>query len=122
MVFQCDIAGSDSDRWLEIRAWIFDRSARAKVRLVADAHVALSALVGALHDRPAESNVSDSIVSSLSRDPNRGDAHARPEQVEAGAPPRASSNRFVRRRTTDDRPDVRIVRAANEDTGSTPAA
>jgi hypothetical protein len=45
MVFQCDIAGSDSDRWLEIPAWMFDRSACAKVRLVADAHADLSALV-----------------------------------------------------------------------------
>jgi hypothetical protein len=106
LVFRCDVAGSDLERWLEIPAWMFDRSACAKVRLAADPHADLSALVAlasllrdVLHDHPAGSNDSDSIVSSLSRDPNRRDAHATPEQAEAGAPPRAASNRFVRRRT-----------------------
>jgi hypothetical protein len=89
---------------LEIPAWMFDRSACAKIRLAVDAHADLSALVAlwsllrdVLHDRPAESDGSDSIVSSLSRDPNRGDAHAMQKQAEAGAPSRAASNRFVRR-------------------------
>jgi hypothetical protein len=41
--------------------------------------IALGSLLrDVLHDRPAESNVSDSTVSSLSHDPNRGDAHATP--------------------------------------------
>jgi hypothetical protein len=116
LVFRCDIAGSDLERRLEIPAWMFDRSACAKVRLTADPRADLSSLVAlgsllrdVLHDRPAESNVSVSTVSSLSHDPNRGDAHATPGQAEAGAPPRAASNRFVRRRTTDDRADADLV-------------
>jgi hypothetical protein len=113
-----------SEHWLEIPAWMFDRSACAKVRLAADPRADLSSLVAlglllrdVLHNRPAGSNVSDSTVSSLSHDPNRADAHATPGQAEAGAPPRAASNRFVGRRTTDDRPDADLVRAADRDTG-----
>ena len=45
-MFRCDIVDSDSDRWREIPAWMFDRSACAKVRLVAtDPHADISALV-----------------------------------------------------------------------------
>jgi hypothetical protein len=40
-VFRCSLSGSDADRWLEVPAWMFDRSACAKVR-VADAHVDLT--------------------------------------------------------------------------------
>jgi hypothetical protein len=35
--FRCSLSGSDADRWLEVPAWMFDRSVCAKVR-VADAH------------------------------------------------------------------------------------
>src|SRR2546430_8750752 len=42
-VFRCSLSGSDADRWLEVPAWMFDRSACAKVQ-VADAHVDLAAL------------------------------------------------------------------------------
>src|SRR5262245_62801318 len=33
VVFRCDLTASDANRWLEIPAWMFDRSACAKVRL-----------------------------------------------------------------------------------------
>jgi hypothetical protein len=46
VLFRSDIVDSDSDRWREIPAWMFDRSACAKVRLVAtDPHADMSALV-----------------------------------------------------------------------------
>src|SRR5947209_11936795 len=52
-VFRCSLSGSDADRWLEVPAWMFDRSACAKVR-VADAHVDLTALtnLAAIVQRP----------------------------------------------------------------------
>src|SRR5215475_10122462 len=100
---------------------MFDRSACAKVRLVAtDPHADMSALVAlasllrdVLHDPAVLSNNPDSIVSNRSRDPNRGDGHAMSKQ--AGAPAsHIASNRFVRRKTTD----TNLARAADGDTGS----
>src|SRR5665811_2410748 len=38
IVFRCNLSGSDTDRWLEVPAWMFDRSACARVRVAADAH------------------------------------------------------------------------------------
>ncbi len=120
-MFRCDLVDSDSDRWLEIPAWMFDRSACAKVRLVAtDPHADISALVAlasllrdVLHDPVVVSNIPDSIVSSLSGDSNQGDVHAMSKQ--AGAPSsHTASSRFVRRKTTD----ASLVRAADGNTGS----
>jgi hypothetical protein len=61
--FSFTLSGSDVDRWLEIPAWMFERSACARVRVAADAHVDLSALMAlaelvrdALSDRFAPSN------------------------------------------------------------------
>ena len=45
VVFRCDLTASDAKRWLEIPAWMFDRSACAKVRLAVGPHTDLSALV-----------------------------------------------------------------------------
>jgi hypothetical protein len=73
---------------------MFDRSACARVRVAANAHanfVALTTVVALLQqvlkDRFASSNALLSGVPSLSRDQNRGEVHATPE--EAGATPRA---------------------------------
>ena len=62
------------DRWLEVPAWMFDRSACARVRLAADAHADMAALMAlaelvrhALNDRIASSNAPLSGVSILSR-------------------------------------------------------
>ena len=30
IIFRCNLTGSDADRWLEIPAWMFDRSACAR--------------------------------------------------------------------------------------------
>jgi hypothetical protein len=45
IAFRCDLTASDANRWLEIPAWMFDRSACAKVRLALEPHTDLSALI-----------------------------------------------------------------------------
>jgi hypothetical protein len=63
VVFRCNRSGSDADRWLKVPAWMFSRLACARVRVAADAHAdmaALMALAGmvrhALNGRFAPSN------------------------------------------------------------------
>jgi dTDP-4-dehydrorhamnose reductase len=104
VVFRGSLSGSDAGRWLEVPAWMFDRSACAKVRVVADAHADLAALTTlaellrhVLNDRFASSNAALSGLSSLSRDQNRREVHATSDEADAGAPPRAAANRPVHR-------------------------
>ncbi len=82
VVFRCDLTASDANRWLEIPAWMFDRSACAKVRLAAEPHTDLSALVmlGTLlrdvrNKRSTASDATDSGLSPPSGDQNRGETH-----------------------------------------------
>jgi len=129
-VFRCNLSGSDADRWLEVPAWMFDQSACARVRVAADAHVDLAALTAlaallrqALNNRFASSNAQLSGVSSLSRDQNRGEAHATPNEAAGGGSPDAATDGPFRRRTAkDDRRHSGVVRAANADTSSTDRA
>jgi hypothetical protein len=124
IVFRCNLSGSDADRWLEIPAWMFDRSDCARVRVAADARadlVALTALASLLrhllNDRFASLNAPVSGASSLPRDQNRGEVNATPDEADAGATPRAATNRPVRRRTTNgDRQHAGVVWAADADT------
>ena len=44
VIFRCNLTGSDADRWLEIPAWMFDRSACAEAHMAADARTDLAAL------------------------------------------------------------------------------
>jgi hypothetical protein len=121
IVFRCSLSGSEADRWLEVPAWMFERAACAWVRVAAEAHVDLAALTTlaallrhVLNDRFASSNAPLSDVSSLSRNQNRGELHATPNEADAGAPPRAAADRPVRRRTAkDDRQHAGVVWAAN---------
>ena len=127
VVFRCSLSGTDVDRWLEIPAWMFERSACAWVRVAADAHADLAALMAlaelvrhALSDRFAPSNALLPGASSLSRDQNRGEVHARPEEADASAPPLAAPNRPVRRRTKDDdRRHAGVVWPSDGDTSRT---
>jgi len=87
---------------LEIPAWMFDRSACAGMRAAADAHADLAALTmlaallrHALNGRFASSNISLLGAPRLSRDQNRGEVHATPDEADAGAPPRAAADRPV---------------------------
>src|SRR5258708_1864682 len=95
-VFRCSLSGSDADRWLEVPAWMFDRSACAKVR-VADAHVDLAALTNLAaflrhmrNGRLTSSNAPLSGLSILSPHPNRGRPHATPNEA---APPLCATPR-----------------------------
>ena len=88
---------------------MFDRSACARVRVAADAHADVAALTTlavllrqVLNDRLASSNALLSRASILSRDQNRREIHATPDEADASAP-RARTNRTVRRSTEDDR-------------------
>jgi hypothetical protein len=126
-IFRCTLRGSDADRWLEVPAWMFDRSTCAKLRVAADANADLAALTSlaallqhVLNGRFALSNAPRSGVAGLSRDPNRGEVHAIPDEAEVGAPPRTAADRPVRSRTANgERPHAGVVRAAKGDTGST---
>jgi hypothetical protein len=118
VVFRCSLSSSESGRWLEVPAWMFDRAACAKVRVAADAHVELAALTAVaallrqvLNDHLASSNAPLSGVLGVSREPNRGELHATPDQAAAGAPPGAAADRPVRRRTArEDRKRARRKR------------
>src|SRR5260370_11859301 len=106
---------------------MFDRSACARVRVAADAHVDLAALTAlaallqyALNDRFASSNTPLSGATGLSRDQNRGEGHATPDEADAGATPRTAVDRPVRRRTAEDhRQHARVVRAPHGRTSGT---
>ena len=128
-VFRCSLSGSDADRWLEIPAWMFDRSACAKVCVEADAYLDLAALTAlaallrhVLDARLAPSNASLLGVSILSRDQNRGELHATPNEVEIGTPPCTPTDRPVRSRTAEDCRHASVVWAANGDTSGTERA
>ena len=103
---------------------MFDRSACAGMRAAADAHADLAALTmlaallrHALNDRFASSNTPLSGATGLSRDQNRGEVHATPDEADAGATPRTAADRPVRRRTAeDDRQHAGVIRAADGDT------
>jgi hypothetical protein len=124
IVFRCSQSGADADRWLEVPAWMFDRTACSRVRAAADAHVDLAALMAlatllghALNERSASSNAPLSGAPRLSRDPNRGELHATSHEAEIGARPRAAADRSVRRRPAErDRRHASVVRPAEGDT------
>ena len=100
---------------------MFDRAACAKVRVAANAHVELAALTAlaallrqVLNDHLVSSNAPLSGVLEVSREPNRGELHATPDQAAAGAPPGAAADRPVRRRTArEDRKRARVVHIAD---------
>jgi len=98
-------------------------SLTAEVR-VADAHVDLAALTNlaallrhVLNDRFTSSNARLSSVSILSRDQNREELHATPN--EASASLCATTGRPVRSRTADDDRHAGMVWGANRDTSGT---
>ena len=109
---------SPHGRRLEIPAWMFDRSACARVRVAADAHVdlwALAALTALLHS--ASSNPPLSGASELSHDQNQGEVHATADRAASEATPGTTADRPVRRRTAErDWQHAGVVHAADGDT------
>src|SRR5919112_549518 len=85
VVFRCTLSGSDADRWLEVPAWMFERSACPdRARLVSAPFVdgtAIAALTDlvrqALKNRLGSSNAPFSSASTSSHDQNRGEVHDR---------------------------------------------
>jgi hypothetical protein len=74
---------------------MFDRTACARVRAVADAHSALAALTAlaallrhALKERFVSSNALLSSAPRVSHDQNRGDVYATSDEADACATPR----------------------------------
>ena len=87
VVFRCTLEGSQSERWLEVPAWMFDRAAcpdaeplTAQPFVSIDALAALSALLDlALKDRtPSVALLSG--ASRASHDQNRGETHVTQER------------------------------------------
>src|ERR1700675_1816433 len=84
--FRCTLEGSQADRWLEVPAWMFDRTAYPDPGLLAaqpyvsiEALAALSALLDlALKDQtPSAALLSG--ASRASHDQNRGETHVTPD-------------------------------------------
>ncbi|MET4236767.1 hypothetical protein ABIA85_010088, partial [Bradyrhizobium sp. LA6.10] len=79
VAFRCTLDGSQADRWLEVPAWMFDRTACPEAELLAarpfdsiTALAALSALLDlALMDRTPSAALLSS-ASGASHDQNRG--------------------------------------------------
>jgi hypothetical protein len=126
VVLRCDLNASESERWLEIPAWMFDRSTCARVRLDAEPRTNLAALAtlavllrDVLNRGSAASDAAVSGVSPLSGDQNRGEAHAKPEQTKVGTPKRTAANRPVRRERASGKRHTGVVRIAERDAGGT---
>ena len=81
---------------------MFDRSACARVRVAADAHVDIGALVAltALL-RSASSNAPLSGAPELSHDQNQGEVHATADETASEATPGTTADRPVHRRTAE---------------------
>src|SRR5262249_7095266 len=127
VVFRCSLSGTDAVRCLEIPAWMFDRSACARMCATAEgAHsdlTALTALAALLHhalsDRFASSKAPVSVAPSLPHDQNRGDIHATSHEAEAGAQARTAADRSVRGRPAERARHAGVVRPADGDTDGT---
>jgi hypothetical protein len=83
VVFRCTMSGSGADRWLEVPAWMFERTAcPEQVRLITEPFVKITALSTladllrqVLKDQRASSNAPLSGASKFSHDQNRREAH-----------------------------------------------
>ena len=83
VVFRCTLSGSAADRWLEVPAWMFDRTAcphplqlTASPFVGMNALLALSELLRQASNTPlSSSNAPHSGASRSSHDQNRGEAH-----------------------------------------------
>lgn len=78
-IFRCSLSGQASNRWLEVPAWMFDRSAGVSWRITAAAQVDLAVLVALaelLHDTGVPSQSQKIGAASDSHDSNRGEVHA----------------------------------------------
>jgi hypothetical protein len=114
--FRCTQEGSQADRWLEVPAWMFDRTAYPAPGLLAaqpyvsiEALAALSALLDLALKDQTPSAVLLSDASRASHDQNRGEAHVtRDDKLRERIPTQstiasAASDRSVRERPVERR-------------------
>jgi hypothetical protein len=114
--FRCTLEGSQADRWLEVPAWMFDRTAYPAPGLLAaqpyvsiEALAALSALLDLALKDQTPSAVLLSGASRASHDQNRGEAHVtRDDKLRERIPTQstiapAASDRSVRERPVERR-------------------
>ena len=108
VVFRCTLDGSQTDRWLEVPAWMFDRTAYPDPgRLAAQPYVSIEALaaLSALLDLALKDQTPSAALlsgaSRASRDQNRGEIHVtRDDKLRERLPtqstiaPAASDNLF----------------------------
>src|SRR3981189_1260431 len=132
VVFRCTLDGSQADRWLEVPAWIFDRTACPDPGLLAaqpyvriGALAALSALLDLALKDQTPSAVLLSGASRASHDQNRGETHVtRDDKLRERIPTQstiapAASDRSVRERPVERRHRrARMAGAAGGSAGS----
>src|ERR1700736_649532 len=82
VVFRCTLEGSQSDRWLEVPAWMFDRTAYpAPGLLAAQSYVSIEAVaeLSGLLDLPLKNQPPSAVLlssaSRASHGQNRGETH-----------------------------------------------
>ena len=115
VVFRCTLDGSQADRWLEVPAWMFDRTACPDAELLTaqpfvsiDALAALSALLDlALKDRtPSAALLSG--ASRASHDQNRGETHVtRDDKLRERVPTQSTTAPAASDRSVQERPAER---------------
>ena len=131
VVFRCTLEGSQADRWLEVPAWMFDRTAYPDPGLLAaQPHVSIEALaaLSALLDLALKDQTPSAVLSSASRashDQNRGETHVtRNDKLRERVPTQsttapAASDRSVRGRPVERRHRrARMAGAAGGSAGS----
>src|SRR5450432_3350786 len=132
VVFRCTLEESQADRWLEVPAWMFDRTAYPEPGLLAaqpfvniEALAALSALLDLALKDQTPSAVLLSGASRASHDQNRGETHVtRDEKHRERIPTQstiapAASDRSVRERPVERRQRrARMAGAAGGSAGS----
>ncbi len=126
VIFRCTLSGLDTDRWLEIPAWMFERAACPdQPRLATAPFVSISALTAlsdlidqALKSLAKSSNALISGTSESSHDQIRGEAHGQADIVATVTNTDRGSKASAKRRSSADRSvRPRIVDIADEDTG-----
>src|SRR5260221_12121154 len=115
VVFRCTLEGSQADRWLEVPAWMFDRTAYPDPGLLAaqpyvsiEALAALSALLELALKDQTPSAVLLSGASRASHDQNRGETHVtRDDKLRERVPTQSTTAPAVSDRSVQERPVAR---------------
>src|ERR1700724_2146602 len=122
VVFRCTLEESQADRWLEVPAWMFDRTAYPDPGLLAaqpyvniEALAALSALLDlALKDQTPSAVLLSGASRAHSHDQNRGETHVtRDDKLRERIPTQSTIASAASDRSVRERPDERRHRRAH---------